>query len=41
MLCKEIRIDLEMKASNQAELSKLIYNGFYLLEESKTELTNK
>jgi phenylalanine-4-hydroxylase len=41
MLSKEIRIDLEMKASNQAELSKLIYNGFYLLEESKTELTNK
>lgn len=41
MLSKEIRIDLEMKASNQEELSKLIYNGFYLLEESKTELTNK
>lgn len=37
-LAKEIRIDLEMKASNQEELSKLIYNGFKLINSSKPAL---
>jgi phenylalanine-4-hydroxylase len=37
-LAKEIRIDLEMKASNQEELNKLIYNGFELINSAKPEL---
>jgi phenylalanine-4-hydroxylase len=39
-LSAEIRIDLEMKASNQPELSNLIYNGFYLISSSQRQLTN-
>ncbi len=34
-LAKEIGIDLEMKASNQEELSKLINNGFQLINSAK------
>jgi phenylalanine-4-hydroxylase len=37
-LAKEIRIDLEMKASNQEELSRLIYNGFELINSTKSAL---
>jgi phenylalanine-4-hydroxylase len=39
-LAREIRIDLELKASNQLELSKLIYNGFYLIGNAQEQLTN-
>lgn len=37
-LAKEIRIDLEIKASNHEELNKLIYNGFMLIQSAKPEL---
>ena len=39
-LAKDIRIDLEMKASNQEELTKLIYNGFELMRNLKPALNN-
>lgn len=39
-LAREIRIHLEMKASNEPELYKLIYNGFYLINNPKGQLTN-
>lgn len=37
-LAKEIRIDLELKASNHEELNKLIYNGFMLIHSAKPQL---
>lgn len=40
-ISKEIRIHLEMKASNEAEFYKLIYNGFCLINKTKSLLTNK
>ncbi|MFZ4102693.1 MAG: phenylalanine 4-monooxygenase, partial [Sphingobacterium thalpophilum] len=33
-LAQEIRIHLEMKASNETELKKLIQNGFYLISKA-------
>jgi phenylalanine-4-hydroxylase len=33
-LAREIRIYLEMKASNEPELKKIIQNGFYLISKS-------
>ena len=33
-LAQEIRIHLEMKASNEPELKKLIQNGFYLISKA-------
>ena len=39
-LAREIRIDLELKASNQSELSNLIHNGFYLINNAQGQLTN-
>lgn len=38
---KEIRIYLEMKASNEPELSKLIHDGFYLINNPVKQLTNQ
>ena len=32
---RQVRIYLEMKASNEPELSKLIQNGFYLIGKAK------
>jgi len=32
-IARHIRIHLEMKASNEAELNKLIHNGFYLISK--------
>jgi len=39
-LAREIRIDLEMKASNEPELSNLIHNGFHLISGAQIQLIN-
>jgi phenylalanine-4-hydroxylase len=39
-LAREIRIDLEMKASNEPELHKLIHNGFHLISSAQLQLIN-
>jgi phenylalanine-4-hydroxylase len=39
-LATEIRIDLEIKASNEPELSDLIHNGFYLIKSAQGQLIN-
>jgi len=39
-LAREIRIDLEMKASNEPELSNLIHNGFHLISSAQIQLIN-
>jgi len=39
-LAREIRIDLEMKASNEPELSNLIHNGFQLISSAQIQLIN-
>lgn len=36
----DIRIYLEMKASNEASLTKLIHDGFYLIKNPVNQLTN-
>lgn len=36
-LAREIRIHLEMKASNEPELNRLIQNGFYLISKAHKE----
>lgn len=40
-IAKEIRIHLEMKASNEPEFSKLIHDGFYLINNPVKQLTNQ
>lgn len=40
-LAREIKIYLEMKASNEPELNKLICNGFYLIKNPQGQLTNE
>ena len=37
---RDIRIYLEMKASNEPALKKLIHDGFYLIKNPVTQLTN-
>lgn len=39
-LAREIRIDLEMKSSNEPELSNLIQNGFHLISSAQVPLIN-
>jgi len=39
-LAIEIRIDLEMKSSNEPELSNLIQNGFHLISSAQVPLIN-
>ncbi len=39
-MTREIRIYLEMKAANEPELNKLIHDGFYLIKNPVTQLTN-
>ncbi len=40
-MAREIRIYLEMKASNESELNQLICNGFYLIKNPQGQLTNE
>lgn len=40
-IAKEIRIYLEMKASNEPEFSKLIHDGFYLINNPVKQLINQ
>ena len=40
-ITKGIRIHLEMKASNEPEFSKLIHDGFYLINNPVKQLTNQ
>lgn len=40
-IVKEIRIYLEMKASNEPEFSKLIHDGFYLINNPVKQLINQ
>ncbi len=40
-MAREIRIYLEMKASNEPELNQLICNGFYLIKNPQGQLTNE
>ena len=37
---RDIRIYLEMKASNEQSLTKLIKDGFYLIKNPVNQLTN-
>jgi len=39
-MAREIRIYLEMKASSEPDLTKLIHDGFYLIKNPVTQLTN-
>ncbi|MFA6947296.1 MAG: phenylalanine 4-monooxygenase, partial [Pedobacter sp.] len=41
LIARDIRIYLELKASNEPELNKLIYNGLYLINKVQSQIINQ